>query len=77
MTRFLVFALAVLAACRAIAADPEVTGIKGGHRDGQTFVTTVGEFGRTPKVSTPPGEKSPGRDHWVKVHSVLFAGAGE
>lgn len=43
---------------------------------GQTFVAAVGEFGRTPKVSTLPGEKIPGRDHWAKVYSGLFAGAG-
>lgn len=39
MTRFLVLALTVLAASRAIAADPEITGIKAAYRDGQTFVT--------------------------------------
>ena len=42
----------------------------------QTLVMVMGEFGRTPKVSTLPGEKIPGRDHWASVYSALFAGAG-
>ena len=42
----------------------------------QTFVAVLGEFGRTPKVSTLPGEKISGRDHWASVYSGLFAGAG-
>jgi len=41
-----------------------------------TLVVVTGEFGRTPKVSTLPGEKIPGRDHWAAVYSALFAGAG-
>lgn len=41
-----------------------------------TFVAVLGEFGRTPKVSTLPGEKIPGRDHWASVYSGLFTGAG-
>jgi hypothetical protein len=41
-----------------------------------TLVVVSGEFGRTPKVSTLPGEKIPGRDHWAAVYSALFAGAG-
>jgi hypothetical protein len=43
---------------------------------GMTFVAALGEFGRTPKVSTLPGERIPGRDHWAHVYSGLFAGAG-
>jgi hypothetical protein len=43
---------------------------------GETFVAVLGEFGRTPKVSTLPGETIPGRDHWAGVYSGLFAGAG-
>ncbi|OWK40247.1 DUF1501 domain-containing protein [Fimbriiglobus ruber] len=43
---------------------------------GETFVAVIGEFGRTPKVSTLPGEKLPGRDHWAAVYSGLFAGGG-
>lgn len=42
----------------------------------QTMVVVMGEFGRTPKVSTLPGEKIPGRDHWAHAYSGLFAGAG-
>ena len=42
----------------------------------QTFVAALGEFGRTPKISTLPGEKISGRDHWAYGYSGLFAGAG-
>ena len=42
----------------------------------QTLVIVMGEFGRTPKISTLPGEKIPGRDHWAHAYSALFAGAG-
>lgn len=42
----------------------------------QTLVIVTGEFGRTPKVSTLPGETIPGRDHWAAAYSGLFAGAG-
>jgi hypothetical protein len=42
----------------------------------ETLVIAVGEFGRTPKVSTLPGETKPGRDHWAAVYSGLFAGGG-
>ena len=42
----------------------------------QTLVIVMGEFGRTPKISTLPGEKIPGRDHWAHAYSGLFAGAG-
>ena len=31
----------------------------------QTLVVVMGEFGRTPKVSTLPGQTLPGRDHWA------------
>jgi hypothetical protein len=41
-----------------------------------TLVAALGEFGRTPRVSTLPGEKIPGRDHWPAVYSGLFAGGG-
>ncbi len=43
---------------------------------GETFVAVLGEFGRTPKVSMLPGKTIPGRDHWARVYSGLFAGAG-
>lgn len=42
----------------------------------QTMVVVMGEFGRTPKVSTLPGQTVPGRDHWAHAYSGLFAGAG-
>jgi hypothetical protein len=41
-----------------------------------TLVAALGEFGRTPKISTLPGETIPGRDHWAAVYSGLFAGGG-
>ncbi len=42
----------------------------------QTLVVVMGEFGRTPKISTLPGETSQGRDHWAHCYSGLLAGAG-
>jgi hypothetical protein len=42
----------------------------------QTLVMVMSEFGRTPRISTLPGEKIPGRDHWARAYSALFAGAG-
>lgn len=42
----------------------------------ETLVIVTGEFGRTPRVSTLPGQTIPGRDHWASVYSGLFAGAG-
>lgn len=42
----------------------------------ETLVILVGEFGRTPRISTLPGSTIPGRDHWAYVYSGLFAGAG-
>ncbi|MFO0875898.1 MAG: DUF1501 domain-containing protein [Gemmataceae bacterium] len=45
-------------------------------RLGDTLVAALGEFGRTPKVSTLPGSAQPGRDHWAQVYSGLFAGGG-
>ncbi|MBL8852317.1 MAG: DUF1501 domain-containing protein [Planctomycetaceae bacterium] len=42
----------------------------------ETLVIVMGEFGRTPKVSTLPGQTVPGRDHWPYAYSALFAGAG-
>jgi hypothetical protein len=41
-----------------------------------TMVIVMGEFGRTPKISTLPGQTVPGRDHWPNVYSALFAGGG-
>lgn len=42
----------------------------------ETLVIALGEFGRTPKISTLAGQKAPGRDHWANAMSVLFAGGG-
>jgi hypothetical protein len=42
----------------------------------ETLVVLLGEFGRTPKISTLPGARSPGRDHWAPCFFGLFAGAG-
>ncbi len=42
----------------------------------ETMLVVMGEFGRTPKVSTLPGQTIPGRDHWAHAYSGLFAGAG-
>jgi hypothetical protein len=41
-----------------------------------TLVVALGEFGRTPKISTLSGQKFPGRDHWSNAMSVLMAGGG-
>ena len=41
-----------------------------------TMVIALGEFGRTPKISTVSGRSSPGLDHWSSAMSILFAGAG-
>lgn len=42
----------------------------------QTLVAALGEFGRTPRISTLPGASKPGRDHWAAAYSGLFAGGG-
>ena len=42
-----------------------------------TLIVMAGEFGRTPKVTRlPQYYKLPGRDHWGRVQTVLFAGGG-
>jgi uncharacterized protein (DUF1501 family) len=41
-----------------------------------TLVLVMGEFGRTPKISTLSGSSTPGRDHWSSAISVLAAGCG-
>jgi len=58
-------------ALAALIDDLEADGLLG-----DTFVAGLGEFGRTPKVSTLPGESISGRDHWAHVYSGLFAGGG-
>lgn len=42
----------------------------------ETLVVVAGEFGRTPKITTLPGAKLAGRDHWGAVQTVFFAGGG-
>jgi hypothetical protein len=42
----------------------------------ETLVLLLGEFGRTPRISTVSGSSSPGRDHWAPCFFGLFAGAG-
>ena len=41
-----------------------------------TLVIVMGEFGRTPKITTLNGNSQPGRDHWSSAISVLVAGCG-
>jgi hypothetical protein len=41
----------------------------------ETLVIMLGEFGRTPKLSSLNGQV-PGRDHWAPCFFGLFAGAG-
>jgi hypothetical protein len=44
----------------------------------ETLVIVTGEFGRTPRIGATTGNVNgpDGRDHWSKVFSALFAGAG-
>ena len=55
--------------------------------DERVMVVVTGEFGRTPKISynkstgkriasAAPGTSQPGRDHWPRATSILFAGGG-
>ena len=55
--------------------------------DQRVMVVVTGEFGRTPKIShvassgkgvasAPKGTVQPGRDHWPRATSILFAGGG-
>ena len=41
-----------------------------------TLVIALGEFGRTPKISTLSCQTKAGRDHWANAMSVLMAGGG-
>jgi hypothetical protein len=58
-------------AVAALLDDLEARG-----RLADTLVVLLGEFGRAPKVSTMPGARTPGRDHWAPCFFGLFAGAG-
>ena len=42
----------------------------------KTLILMLGEFGRTPTISTLSGQTTPGRDHWANAMSILFAGCG-
>ncbi len=55
--------------------------------DKRVLVVVTGEFGRTPRIehspstgggdaSAPAGTKQPGRDHWPRAFSNLWAGGG-
>lgn len=55
--------------------------------DRRVLVVVAGEFGRTPRISyvassgggvasAPAGTVQPGRDHWPRANSMLFAGGG-
>ncbi len=59
---------------RAVAALVNDLDERGMLQD--TLVVMLGEFGRTPKISTLPGQSSPGRDHWANAMSVFMAGGG-
>ncbi len=55
----------------ALLDDLEIRGLLD-----DTMVLMLGEFGRTPKLSKPPGDKAPGRDHWAPAFFAVFAGGG-
>jgi hypothetical protein len=42
----------------------------------ETLVVLLGEFGRTPRISSQSAGAIPGRDHWAPCFFGLFAGAG-
>ncbi|MGE0374520.1 MAG: DUF1501 domain-containing protein [Planctomycetaceae bacterium] len=55
--------------------------------DRRVLVVVTGEFGRTPRISyvassgegvasAPAGTVQPGRDHWPRANTMLFAGGG-
>src|SRR5262245_11909141 len=48
--------------------------------DRRVLVMVTGEFGRTPRINYQPdsasGIRQPGRDHWPRATSLLFAGGG-
>ncbi len=76
---------------RAAAYDQAVTAliedIYERGLDERVLVVVTGEFGRTPKISYQPstgvgdasaaaGTKQPGRDHWPRAFSNIWAGGG-
>src|SRR4051812_42695946 len=61
------------------ASDPKPAGRPKKAERGlldETLIVMAGEFGRTPLITTPPGAKRPGRNHWGPVQTVFFAGGG-
>ena len=48
--------------------------------DQRLMVIVTGEFGRTPKINyaadSASGARQPGRDHWPRANSMMFAGGG-
>ena len=42
----------------------------------ETLLVMVGEFGRTPTISSLANQKVPGRHHWASAYSAVFAGGG-
>jgi uncharacterized protein (DUF1501 family) len=44
----------------------------------ETLVVVTGEYGRTPRIGSSTGNANSrdGRDHWARVFSAVFAGAG-
>ncbi len=76
---------------RAAAYDRAVTAliedIYERNLDDRVMVVVTGEFGRTPKIeyqpstgegnaSAPAGSTQPGRDHWPRAFSNIWAGGG-
>jgi len=70
---------------QAVAALIEDIYDRGLHR--RVMVVVTGEFGRTPRIShkkstgkrigsAEAGTMQPGRDHWPRATSILFAGGG-
>jgi uncharacterized protein (DUF1501 family) len=63
---------------RAVAALVEDLFDRGLGR--RVMVMVTGEFGRTPRITYQPdsasGVTQPGRDHWPRATSLLFAGGG-
>ncbi len=55
----------------ALLDDLQATGLLA-----ETLVVMLGEFGRAPKITTQPGARVPGRDHWAPCFFGVFAGAG-
>lgn len=70
---------------QAVSALIEDIYDRGLHR--RVLVIVTGEFGRTPRIthvassgggvaSRPKGTVQPGRDHWPRANTMLFAGGG-